>query len=118
MSVKPALISARKVFDKRLEAALSLYSYAESIANGTWESITGWEPLHPRQAQKIVALCFMDIVAGWEEIVENCFIRYLAGAVSPNGYKPSLRSGPARSILHAYQLASGKPAFKVGTHYL
>jgi hypothetical protein len=118
MSVKPALVSSRKVFDNRLESALSLYSYAENIANGTWESITGWELLHPRQAQKIVALCFMDIVAVWEDFVESCFIRYLAGATSPSGYKPSLRSGSAKSILHAYQLASGRPTFKVGTHYL
>ena len=118
MSVKPALVSARKVFDERLKSALSLYSYAEKIANGTWEFITRWEPLHARQAQKIVALCFMDIVAAWEDFVESCFIRYLAGATSPSGYKPSLRSGPARSILHAYQFVSGRPAFKVGAHYL
>lgn len=118
MSINPSLKSTRTMFEKRLMSALSLYSYAETTANGTWESIVGWEPLHPRQAQKIVALCFMDIVTGWEDFVESCFIRYLTGASSPSGYKPSLRSGNARSILHAYQLASGKPSFKIGTHYL
>lgn len=118
MSNKPALISTRAVFDSRLSSALNLYSYAETTANGTWESIVGWEPLHPRQAQKIVALCFMDIVIGWEDFIESCFIRYLAGATSPNGYKPTLRCSCAKSIVHAYQLASGKPEFKIGSNYL
>lgn len=117
MANKPSLKSIRKVFDDRLSSSLGLYSYAEKIAKGTWESITGWEPLHPRQAQKIVALSFMDIVAGWEDFVEGCFIRYLAGATSPNGYKPLIRCGYAKSIPHAYQLASGNPAFKIGNHY-
>ncbi|MBN1931925.1 MAG: hypothetical protein JW786_10005 [Desulfobacterales bacterium] len=118
MSNKPALISARTIFEKRLQSAMNLYCYVEAIANGTWDSISGWEPLHPRQAQKIVALCFMDIVTGLEDFVESCFIRYLAGSTSPNGYKPSLRCGQTSSILHAYQLASGNPAFKVGSHYI
>ncbi len=118
MPNRPSLISARSTFQNRLQSAGDLYSYAEETAKGTWESITGWEPLHPRQAQKVVALCFMDIVTGWEDFVESCFIRYLAGAASPSGYKPALRCGQADSILHAYQLASGDAGFKVGTNYL
>lgn len=118
MSNKPSLKSTRQLFDKRLQASLSLYSYAEITANGTWDSIVGWEPLHPRQAQKIVALCFMDIVIGWEDFIESCFIRYLAGSTSPNGYKPTLRCGCAESIHHAYQLASGRSDFKIGSNYL
>ena len=117
MANKPSLKSIRSVFDDRLSSSLGLYSYAEEIAKGTWESITGREPLHPRQAQKIVALSFMDIVAGWEDFVEGSFVRYLAGATSPNGYRPSMRCGYAKSIPHAYQLASGNPAFKIGSHY-
>lgn len=118
MPNKPALVSARALFDNRLLSALNLYSYVETTANGTWDSIVSWEPLHPRQAQKIVALCFMDIVTGWEDFIESCFIRYLAGATSPNGYNPILRCGCAKSISHAYQLASGKSEFKIGSNYL
>jgi hypothetical protein len=60
----------------------------------------------------------MDIVIGWEDFIESCFIRYLAGSTSPNGYKSILRCGSAKSILHAYQLASGKPEFRIGSNYL
>ena len=40
------------------------------------------------------------------------------GASSPSGYAPPLRLAAASSISHAYQLASGDPKFRVGSHYI
>jgi len=70
-----------------------------------------YEPLHPGQARRIVALAFMNIVAAWEEFVQGTFIRYMAGASSGNGYKPRLRFGPSESLAHAGQILSGKKEF-------
>lgn len=118
MANRPALNTIRATFDQRLEGAIDLFSAVSPLAGGTWDAINGWEALYPGQARRVVALAFLQIVISWEDFVESCFVRYLMGASSPTGFAPLLRLGVASSISHAYQLVSGDPKFRVGTHFI
>jgi len=114
----PALTTVIKSFEQTLESAEQLYLAVKPFADGTWDAINGWEPLYPGQATRVVALAFLQAVTGWEDLVEAVFVRYLAGSSSPNGYRPSLRLAPAKSLSHAFQLASGEPTYDSSRHYI
>jgi hypothetical protein len=62
--------------------------------------------LHPKHARQIVELAFMAMVAAWEEFLEQVLVRYVAGAATANGYRPTPKYGLANSIQHAYELVS------------
>ncbi|MBE2285943.1 MAG: hypothetical protein IAE77_20975 [Prosthecobacter sp.] len=118
MANKPALKTSRVAFENKIYSAEDLFVAVREFAEGTWDSINGAEALFPGQARRVVSLAFLQIVISWEDFVEACFVRYLMGAESPSGYKPSLRLGEASSIHHAYQLASGNSRFKAGSDYI
>lgn len=67
--------------------------------------------LHPEQARRVVELAFLGLLSAWEEFLEQSFVRYLAGAMSDDGYRPAYRLGKSASIAHSYHLISGDPAF-------
>ena len=118
MPNRPSLNTVRSAFDRRVTSARDLYDAVEAYASGTWYSIQGWELLYPGQARRVVALAFMQLVMGWEDLVEGCFVRYLTGAAAPDGSGPRLRVGAASTMDHAYKLVSGNPAFRRGSDYL
>lgn len=74
--------------------------------------------LHPKHAQQVVELAFMAVVAAWEEFLEDSLVRYVAGAESESGYKPTPKFGIASGILHAYQILSLNPKFDPASDYL
>lgn len=113
----PALSTVCKRFGGAIQSAADLYSAVRPFSEGTWDSINGWEPIYPGQARRIVSLAFLQIVIGWEDFVEATFIRYLAGAMSPSAYTPVLRLGTAKSLSHAYQLATGEPGYDPQKHF-
>jgi len=95
--------------NKRIDSSLKLYeSVLHFIKSDTWEAINGYEALHPGQAKKVIALAFLDVISQWEIFIENCFIRFLAGASYLNGRKPRLRITGCQSIEHSYQLLTLK----------
>lgn len=106
---RPAAINhVRKVFLGSLDSSESLFfAVYERDATGTlvWKYRTG---LHKKQADKVVELAFLGMVAAWEDFLEQVFIRYLIGATYSNGGTPTLRLGKAKSMEHAYQVASLK----------
>ena len=81
MGRRSALTTICRTFMTRIQSSADLYGAVEKFALGTWHSIRGWEILYPGHARRIVALAFMNLVAGWEDFVEACFIRYLAGSL-------------------------------------
>jgi len=109
MARQPAITNIKKQFDKRVESSVKLYSSVlVFVTEETWEAIQGYEALHPGQAKKIISLAFLDVVAKWEDFIENCFVRYLAGAKYINNNPPVLRIKPCESIKHSYQIATSK----------
>lgn len=118
MARAPALKTVVNTFVTRVSSSVDLYNAVQPFATGSWDSINGWEPLYPAQARRVISLAFLSVVVGWEDFVESCFIRYLAGASSPSGYKPQLRLGPCKSLLHAYEVASGIKGFDPKKNYL
>lgn len=118
MARPPALTTIRKQFDATLKSAEDLYNAVKPFADGTWDSINGVEALYPGQARRVVSLAFLQVVIGWEDFVEAVFVRYLVGAESPSGYSPNLRLAPAKSLGHAYQLASGDPEHVPNKHFI
>lgn len=111
MGRRPALTTVCRTFTTRVQSSADLYGAVEEFALGTWNSINGWEPLYPGHARRIVALAFMNLVVGWEDFVEACFVRYLAGSDSPNGWTPKLRLSACSSLDHAYALTAGTANF-------
>lgn len=118
MARPPALTTVRSQFENALDSAEELYLVVKPIADGTWNSINGWEALFPGQARRVVSLAFLQSVIAWEDFVEAVFVRYLAGAKSPSAYRPTLRLAAAKSLTHALQLASGDPDYDSQKHYI
>jgi hypothetical protein len=104
-----SVVSARKLF-----SAVIVFT----DKGKTYDAIHGWEPLHPAQARRVVALAFMNIVSAWEFFIESTFIRYMAGARSPAGYQPQLRAGRCASLKHAGQLIKANMDFDFESNYL
>ena len=117
MAKTPALSTTRAQLEKSLNSAEELYLAVKPFADGTWDAINGWEALFPGQARRVVSLAFLQSVIAWEDFVEAVFVRYLAGAEAPSGYRPSLRLAAAKSLPHAFQLASGDPDYDPQKHY-
>lgn len=118
MGRRPALTTVCRTFMTRVQSSADLYGAVEQFAIGTWHSITGWEALYPGQARRIVALAFMNLVVGWEDFVEACFVRYLTGSESPNGWAPKLRLSACKNLDHAYALIAGTTDFDITKQYL
>ena len=60
----------------------------------------------------------MGMVSSWEEFVEDSLVRYVAGAKTTAGYKPTPKYGLASGIPHAYELLSRDPSYNPEKHYL
>lgn len=118
MGRQTALNTVCATFSKRVLASANLYLAVEDFARGTWDSISGWEVLNPGQARRTVALAFMNLVAGWEDFVEACFVRYLTGSMSPNGWTPDTRLSACKNLRHAYSLIAGSGNFDATKQYL
>ncbi|MBS0355730.1 MAG: hypothetical protein JSR83_17730 [Proteobacteria bacterium] len=74
--------------------------------------------LHPKHAQQVVELAFMGVVAAWEEFLERSLVRYLAGARTASGYRPTPKHGAANNIQHAYELLSQDSGYDSTRNYL
>jgi hypothetical protein len=114
------LSSISKAFFGVLGSAVALYNSMQDFKDrrNTWQALEGWEPIHPAQARRVMALAFMQMVSGWEEFVEGCFLRYMSGAAAPGGWHPRLRVGACNTIVHAAQILARDPGFRTDTGYL
>jgi hypothetical protein len=83
-----------------------------------YDNIQGWELLFPAQARRVIALSFMTAVGAWEEFVQACFIRYMAGAQAPSGYAPHSRIGRCETLAHAGQVLTRKSKFDFERSFL
>lgn len=117
MARKPALASAKATFLKALDSAENLCAAVSPYLQRDHDAISQ-KPLHPEQARRVVALAFLAAVSAWEEFIEFAFTRYLAGAVSPGGFRPVPRMGVAQSVRHSYEVLSGEPGFSPERRYL
>jgi len=74
--------------------------------------------LHPKHKGQVIELAFMGLVATWEEFLVRSLARYLTGAKTDSGYKPTTKAGVAETISHAYALLSLDPEYKPAKSYL
>jgi hypothetical protein len=114
MANQVALVAIRDNFEKKLLSARDLFTVAEPIAT----SPPAASGMTPAQARQVIGLAFLQMSQAFEDLVDSSFVRYLAGAQAPSGYKPALRTGPAAGLQHAYQILSGDPSHKATKHYL
>ena len=117
MSKQSSLVSVRREFVTALEGSANLAAAVYEYCKRDYDSVST-NPLHSRQARRVVALAFLWAVAAWESFIGDAFLRYLAGAKSPAGWAPDLALGPARSLRHACAVVSGRPAFNRETGHL
>lgn len=62
-----------------------------------------------KKKELIVGLSLLQLHSAWESFIEDTFIRYLCGAVSPSGFKPTLVSLKEKNIPSALStLLSGQ----------
>lgn len=74
--------------------------------------------LHPSHKRQVVELAFMGMVAAWEEFLELVLVRYVAGAATASGYRPTPKYGLANSIQHSYELVSQDSRYDQFKDYL
>ncbi|MCC7142262.1 MAG: hypothetical protein IT349_09200 [Candidatus Eisenbacteria bacterium] len=117
MARQPSLVSVRKDFLMAIEGAASLATAVAAYTKRDHNSFRT-NPLHSRQARRVVALSFLWLMAAWESFLGDSILRYLAGAKSPGGWAPDLALGPARSLRHAVAVMSGRPKVNPDTMYL
>ena len=85
MAKPPSLGTVQKQFLAALTGGVSLVHAVKPWCARDYDSIAG-NPLHSRQARRVVALAFLWIVSAWEGFVGDAFLRYIAGAKSPAGW--------------------------------
>ena len=117
MARPPAIGSVARSFYAALESASGLAAAVQPFCARTYDGIRE-NPLHPNQARRVVALSFLAASAAWEEFVGAVFVRYVAGAASPGGYRPPLLMGRAPSLDHAYKLVAGKHDYDPESRFL
>jgi hypothetical protein len=100
------LNSARRNFDKNLESALLLFQVAERFSSNRAIQDDGEPAIRPGQARRIAGLAFLVMVKAWEELVETCLLRYIAGAIAPSGDAPKRTSTEAYTLKSAFKYAS------------
>ncbi len=113
---KPKLAPTKDEFLKVLESSDGLFHAMEPYLIGSY--VPRNTPVHRKQAERIVALAFMSIVAAWEEFVIGSFLRYLCGVKSPANYGPTLRLGSCVDLSHATDLLSGQSDFDIEKNFL
>lgn len=104
----PALKSIRDKFDQNLYSAMLLYEVAQKFSPPPPDAPNARPPVSRGQARRVAGLAFLVMVRAWEELVESCLVRYLAGASAPSGYQPALNTAKARTIAAAYQTATAR----------
>jgi hypothetical protein len=63
------------------------------------------------QIELVAELAFLRVFIGWENFLEESFLRYMVKSPSPSGYSPRLLTS-ARTLDHALRLVlSGRPYF-------
>ena len=117
MPRQPSLRSVKATFRQVIDSSVNLFGTVEGLCKRDFDGIED-NPLHFVQARRVVGLAFLGTVAAWEDFLEASFVRYLAGAASPSGYRPAPRAGYAQSIQHAYSLVSGKRGFDPVSQFL
>lgn len=117
MACIPSLGTVKSAFGQSVFSAANLYNAVTPYVEHGYKGITE-NPLHPRQARRVVGLAFLSLVAAWEDFVQALFVRYMAGASSPGGYRPTLRLGPCTTLRHAAEVLTGRPGFDLESRYL
>jgi hypothetical protein len=100
------LNSVRKAFDESLESALLLFLVAERSASEELLQSDSDPVIRPGQARRIAGLAVLVMVRAWEELVEACLVRYIAGASAPSGYGPERLSTATFTLKSAFMHAS------------
>lgn len=110
---KPLLTTVVNEYVDSVINAMNVYVNAEKLLNKKFfESINGYEVFSPKEAKNIISMAFFQVVVKWEILIENIFIRYVAGAKSPSGKSPKLLLNSAKNLEHSYKIISGKHNFK------
>lgn len=114
---RPAKVDhVRIAFISKIDAAISLVAAMQALPVKTRSSNN--LGIHPKYVGQVVELAFMGIVASWDEFIERSLVRFLTGAKTNNGYRPTHKAGKANTIQHAYELLSLDPDYKPEKSYL
>lgn len=112
----PEVDHVKKTFFKEIQAAEDLVAKILQFKGGI--NPAGTLGIHPKHVRQVVELAFMGVVASWEEFLEMVLVRYVAGAKTGSGYRPTPKFGRATSLDHAYQVLSNNSKFNPKKDYL
>lgn len=96
-------------FVASVTTSLRIYAPTREWAVWNYESFEE-NPFHPTIAAKVIGLAFLNVVTGWEEYMEDSFVRYMCGATSGSTPPPALRLGPCRNRAHARSVLAASKA--------
>jgi len=111
----PRIETARNSFDAVRLSSDNLVSAMRPYLIISYRNRT--QPLRRKQAERIVSYSFMTLIGSWEELVEMTYLKYLVGAASPNGTRPSLLTTRKATLLDAARFLTGNPRFNPSQHY-
>jgi hypothetical protein len=118
MGRQPQAKVALESFEEELDSAEKLIKAVKPLVNPLLS--TGASPpiLVPKQAERVIGLAFLGVVAAWDEFLQEAFSRYMAGATSPSSFAPSLRLGKCDTIDHAIDVLATEHEFDLEKGYL
>lgn len=105
----PKIEVVRNAFDAVRKSSDDLVSDIAPFLAGSYQH--GKLALKRKQAERIASFAFLTLVAGWEEFLFWVFLRYMMGASSIDGTKPTLIGSRSQSLLAASRTLTGKPTF-------
>jgi hypothetical protein len=111
----PKIETARNSFDAVRLSSDNLVSAMRPYLNISYRNTT--QALRRKQAERIVSYSFMTLIGSWEELVDLAYLKYLIGAASPNGTKPTLIVPRRSTLLDAARFLTGNPQFNPSQHY-
>lgn len=119
MARKRSAIMVRNRYERQVRSAIGLFGAVKKYCSleDPYDAMHV-NPLHPGQAKKVVALAFLQVVAGWESFIEQTFVRYLAGAEFHGDPPLKLRIGVCENIDTAYKILFGSPDKSASDDYL
>lgn len=97
-------------FENSVHRALSFQS---QVANFRVELHNHLYFIGRHRVELFAGLALLRIHLAWEDFVESVFLRYMCGAISPSGYRPTLLNAPSQNISSAMAtlLAPGGHSF-------
>lgn len=111
MSRAVSINNIKKAFEKKITTNVALVNTSRKLQS------TNSKGLKPKQVEQITGLAFLSIMAGWEDFIEGCMVRYLKGNIANSSGRIQSKLGHLSDLNLAYKILGGYK-FERGKDYL